>query len=225
MINKTLMTAGAFILSMMLLLAATNINAQQVGEQDRDQDRDRHALAGIVVDADTEEGIPNATVYIKKKNGEDGMQTDRTQQQQDQQQQQQQQQDRAAEHGQDELESTTTDHNGEFEFDNLGQLLTQGAQAGTQQQQQQQQQDQQQQEHERDNDETFILVVEAEGYETEEKEIKLSDYLDRQGEHGAMDRDQDRDREYDTDQDMDRDRDDDKDKDKDKIKIELTRSN
>lgn len=203
MINKTIMTAGAFILSMMVLIAATNVDSQ-VSEQDRDH----HKLSGVVVDADTEEGVANATVYIKKKNGDDRMQADRTQQQQ----QQQHQQDRATGQDHDALEQTTTDQNGEFEFENIAQLRTQGAH-GAQAQQQEQHQQQQQRGAE---DETFVLVVEAEGYETEEKEINLSDYIDRDRDHTAMDRDQDRDREYDRDRD---------DKDKDKIKIELTRSN
>ncbi|CAN5392195.1 hypothetical protein BH23BAC3_BH23BAC3_17400 [soil metagenome] len=209
MFNKTIMTAGTLILSMMVLIAATQIDTEKV----KDQERNDNTLSGIVVDADSEEGVPNATVYLKKANGEEGMQADRTQQQQ------QQHQDRATEHDQDELDSTTTDQNGEFEFD-MDQIRMQGAQTGVQSQQPGVQAQQQGAENE-----AFVLVVEAEGYETEEKEINLSDYLDRDQERGAMDRDQDRDRDYDSDQDMDRDRDDDKDKDKDKLKIELTRSN
>jgi len=188
MTNKTIMTAGAFILSMIVLIAATNPNVQEVTEQERERD----TLYGIVVDADSEDGISNATVYIKKENGENGMHSDTNQQE-----------DQATEHDQDELDSATTDHNGEFEFNNVNQLKTQATDAGSQSQQTQQ----------RDQDESFVLVVEAEGYETKEQEIKLSDYLNQDDERGEMDRDQDMDRDHD------------EDKDKDKIKIELTRSN
>jgi len=181
------MTAVAFILSMMVLIAATNVDSHEVSEKDSD----RHTLSGIVVDADTDDGITNATVYIKMKNGNDAMQSDRTQQHQE---------GHAVEHDQDELDSTTTDRNGEFEFNNVDKLQTQTSEEGTQPQQTQQ----------RDQNETFVLVVEAEGYETKHTEIKLSDYLDRDEEREEMD--------------MDRDRDDDKDKNKDKVKIELTRS-
>jgi len=183
------MTAGALILSMMVLIAATQIDKEKVN----DQDRNHHTLSGIVVDAESDDGVANATVYLKKSNGEDRMQADRTQQQQ--------QQDRATEHDQDELDSTTTDQNGEFEFV-IDQIRTPGAQADVQAQQ-------------GAEDEAFLLVVEAEGFETEEKEIKLSDYIDRDEERTAMDRDEDR----------DYDRDEDKDKDKDKIRIELTPEN
>lgn len=207
MINNNILTAGAFILSMLVLLAATNINSNEVI-----LDPHPKTLSGVVVDADTEEVIPNAIVYLKK-NNDDGMQADRTQQQQ------QQQQDRAVGLEEDMIDETTTNQNGEFEFDNIEELLAQlGNQDRGHEQQQQQQQDQQQQLTLERDDETVILVVEAPGYETEEKEIKLSEYLeDSADEKEAMESDQ-----Y---SDQDQDRDQDRDKDKDKIKIELTRSN
>lgn len=202
MINKNILTAGAFILSMLVLVAATNINSNEVI-----LNPDRKALTGVVVDADSEEAIPNATVYLKKNNNDDGMKADRTQQQQ-----QQQQQDRAVDQEQDVIDETTTNQNGEFEFDNIEQLRAQlGNRDRVHERQQEQQHEQQQQQQALEGeDETVILVVEAPGYETKEKEIKLSEYLgDRADEKGAMERDRDRD----------------KDKDKDKIKIKLTRAN
>lgn len=224
MLNKIIMIAGTVILGMMVLIAATKIDSYEVGNQDRTD----HTLSGVVVDADTQDGIANATVYLKKKD-DDGMQTDRTHQQDQyqQDQRQQDQQDRAVEQDQGELDKTTTDEKGEFELENIEQILNQNNEqridAQDQQHQNQQYQDQWQQQEGMEND-LVVLVVEAEGYETVEKEINLSDYLDRN--RDAMDRDRDRDRDYDKDQDMKRDREyDEKDKDKDKLKIELTRSN
>jgi hypothetical protein len=221
MLNKIIMIAGTAILSMMVLIAATNIDSYEASSQDRTD----HKLSGVVVDADTQDGIANATVYLKKKD-DDGMQTDRTHQQDQYQQDQDQQdrQDRAVEQDQGELDKTTTDEKGEFELENIEQILNQNNEQRIDAQDHQYPDQQRQQEGM--GDDLVVLVVEAEGYETVEKEINLSDYLDRN--RDAMDRDRDRDRDYDRDQDMKRDRDkeyDEKDKDKDKIKIELTRSN
>jgi len=206
MFNTKIITAGTLILSMLVLIAATQIDKEKVNEQDRNH----HTLSGIVVDADTEDGIPNATVTLKKSNGEDGMHADRTQQDH----QQHQEGVTRTDDEESKLDSTTTDHNGEFEFENLAEYISGAATHGADRQAQDQTQHDQDQ-----NDERFILVVEADGYETEEKEFNLSDYIDRADhERTAMDRDQDRDR----DQHMDRDR---EDKDKDKLKIELTPEN
>lgn len=201
MFNKTIITAGTIILSVMVLIAATQIDTDKVN----DQERNNHTLSGMVVDADTEDGVANATVHLKKSNGEDGMQADRTQQ--DQQQQQQEGVTRTQDDG-SELDTTTTDQNGEFEFENLAEHTSGAVQGDDRQAQDQAQRGQTQ------NNERFVVVVEADGYETEEKEINLSDYMDRNDERGAMESGQDRG------QDMDRDR-----EDKDKLKIELTREN
>lgn len=87
MLNKAFMTAGTLILSMMVLMAATQVETLNSNSE---HDLDRvETLEGEVVDANTEEGIPDATVYLI--NGNDRANAD----------------------------STTTDFSGEFSFEGL----------------------------------------------------------------------------------------------------------
>lgn len=100
MFNKVYITSGTFILSLFILIAATSVETM---ESNLNQQVNENQLTGEVVDAETQEGIPDATVYLNKSEGmSDRTTTTSTQNRQ----------------GTADRDSTTTDYNGEFTFEN-----------------------------------------------------------------------------------------------------------
>lgn len=101
MFNKAILTAGTFILSIFVFMAASELDTDTHDNQEFNEEE----LSGEVIDAQTEEGIPNVTVYLKNGDSNSG-QTDRTTTTT-------QNQNTAA------ADSTTTDQSGEFAFNNV----------------------------------------------------------------------------------------------------------
>lgn len=155
------MIAITLILSLMVMIATA-----QETQETYDHDVSDRSLSGIVVDAETQEAIPNATVHLKHAEGTFEGVFD------------------ADDEATSILETATTNESGEFTFENVTMA-------------------------DPDN-ESYVIEVEAPGYEREEKDVDLDEYLGRD-----MDQDWDQDQDWEAGED----------KHKEKIRIELKREN